>query len=305
MSKRFYAYFAGFLLACVYTSFVMAEEARPLKTMVFESSATVSQIKFQATRGFEKVIEEKLQNPGRLILDFPELASIDNINLNQMTDKSVIPRVRIALKPDRLRIIIDTVVDQFPPYQISKTSNELILRIQKSPEVLQEALSKTQLFSQMQGSDRSAQLKLGSEDEGGLLFQADSVKLANAKATSSSLASSEERSSSFNRGGVHLDSASASLNNRVVFMLNDNKECKIFLEDGQKPVHIERICPGYEVKGVQARLNHLGYKSGLVDGDVGPQTKDALRQYQKTKGLAVTGTPNKKTQRELRKDFGY
>ncbi|MBF0492898.1 MAG: peptidoglycan-binding protein [Deltaproteobacteria bacterium] len=203
------------------------------------------------------------------------------------------------MKPDRLRIIIDTVVQNFPVYQISKTDTELILRIQKTPEQIQEALSKSKLFSAIQKGDRESQLKMGSEDEGGLLFEGSQSNTSSASMnTSSPSTPSNLREST--AGTVSADGSK-----RVVFMLQDNKPYKIFLEESQTPVHIERIRPGYEVKGVQARLRQLGYNAGLVDGDVGAQTKEALKQFQKDKGLPVTGTPNKKTQRELRKEFGY
>ncbi len=293
------------LVSILPLSGLKAQETKPnsastssfqLKQMSFESSSTISQLKLEATGGLADMIEEKLVNPGRLILDFPYLENTGNYNLSQMNDAHIIPRVRLATKPDRLRIIIDTVVDHFPVYQISKNSTEVVIRIQKTPEQIQEALTKAKLFAALQKGDRESQLKLGSEDEGGLLFDASQAQEKSTSAADSFASSIREAPGA----GISADGRK-----RVVFMLQDNKPYKIFLEESQTPVHIERIRPGYEVKGVQGRLKQLGYNTGLVDGDVGPQTREALKKFQKDKGLAVTGTPNKKTQRELRKEFGY
>ncbi|WCM92432.1 peptidoglycan-binding protein [Acidovorax sp. NCPPB 2350] len=43
------------------------------------------------------------------------------------------------------------------------------------------------------------------------------------------------------------------------------------------------------VREAQARLNALGYDVGAPDGGLGPKTANALRTYQKDKGLPVTG----------------
>ncbi|WCM93234.1 peptidoglycan-binding protein [Acidovorax sp. NCPPB 2350] len=43
------------------------------------------------------------------------------------------------------------------------------------------------------------------------------------------------------------------------------------------------------VREAQARLNALGYDVGTPDGSAGPKTANALRTYQKDKGLPVTG----------------
>jgi Putative peptidoglycan binding domain len=45
-----------------------------------------------------------------------------------------------------------------------------------------------------------------------------------------------------------------------------------------------------EVRQVQAALHRLGYYHGQVDGDFGPNTQNALQEYQTNAGQPVTGT---------------
>jgi len=43
------------------------------------------------------------------------------------------------------------------------------------------------------------------------------------------------------------------------------------------------------IRHVQERLQAGGFNPGTIDGTMGPQTRDALRQFQNTKGLLATG----------------
>jgi len=52
---------------------------------------------------------------------------------------------------------------------------------------------------------------------------------------------------------------------------------------------------------VQDALRHAGYDPGPVDGKMGTQTANALRQFQRDKGLQVTGSTTKATWRMLAK----
>ena len=45
-----------------------------------------------------------------------------------------------------------------------------------------------------------------------------------------------------------------------------------------------------QVRQVQQALHRLGYYSGSVDGDFGPNTQNALQRYQLSAGEPVTGT---------------
>jgi peptidoglycan hydrolase-like protein with peptidoglycan-binding domain len=44
-----------------------------------------------------------------------------------------------------------------------------------------------------------------------------------------------------------------------------------------------------EIRQVQERLKEAGFNPGPADGQLGPQTKDALKGYQKAQGLPQTG----------------
>ncbi len=46
------------------------------------------------------------------------------------------------------------------------------------------------------------------------------------------------------------------------------------------------------VRNIQAALARLGYAPGPADGVAGPQTRSAIRAYQREHGLAVTGSPS-------------
>ena len=47
---------------------------------------------------------------------------------------------------------------------------------------------------------------------------------------------------------------------------------------------------GSTVAAVQQRLGRLGYYHGVVDGDIGPQTRSAIAAFESRNGLAVDGT---------------
>ena len=49
------------------------------------------------------------------------------------------------------------------------------------------------------------------------------------------------------------------------------------------------------IRQVQERLQAEGFNPGTIDGAMGPQTRDALRWFQNTKGLLATGELDEKT----------
>jgi hypothetical protein len=51
-------------------------------------------------------------------------------------------------------------------------------------------------------------------------------------------------------------------------------------------------CDDGGVTGVQSRLHNLGYDPGPADGDPGPRTAAALRQFQCDNGIDPTGEPD-------------
>ena len=54
------------------------------------------------------------------------------------------------------------------------------------------------------------------------------------------------------------------------------------------------------LRQVQERLQAAGFAPGPLDGQLGPQTRAALRRYQQRKGLRVTGNPDPQTLKALR-----
>jgi len=60
------------------------------------------------------------------------------------------------------------------------------------------------------------------------------------------------------------------------------------------------------LKGVQARLNNLGFRCGKVDGVLGPKTKAALARFQRRrmKRQDATGELDDETRDAIRKSYG-
>ena len=50
-----------------------------------------------------------------------------------------------------------------------------------------------------------------------------------------------------------------------------------------------------DVAAIQRRLHALGYDCGVIDGALGPLTRDALARFQAAKGLAPDGSPGPAT----------
>ena len=56
---------------------------------------------------------------------------------------------------------------------------------------------------------------------------------------------------------------------------------------------------GVEVQQLQTALNGLGFNAGEVDGEFGPNTQAAVRQFQAARGLPVTGVADRTTLQAL------
>ena len=54
-----------------------------------------------------------------------------------------------------------------------------------------------------------------------------------------------------------------------------------------------------EVRQIQQKLDQKGFSSGRTDGKLGPETKTALRDFQKKNGLQQTGQPDQQTLAKL------
>jgi peptidoglycan hydrolase-like protein with peptidoglycan-binding domain len=57
--------------------------------------------------------------------------------------------------------------------------------------------------------------------------------------------------------------------------------------------------PAGEVRQVQERLKEAGFHPGPTDGQLGAQTKDAIKEYQKAHGLPQTGQLDEPTREML------
>ena len=70
-------------------------------------------------------------------------------------------------------------------------------------------------------------------------------------------------------------------------------------------VYVPRPAPVYTssydpvLVSAQTRLSKLGYYRGAIDGDFGPQTSAAIRNFQIDSGLPVTGRLDSRTLRSL------
>jgi len=61
------------------------------------------------------------------------------------------------------------------------------------------------------------------------------------------------------------------------------------------------VADSFNVYRGQIALKELGYNPGPIDGVLGPATRDAIRQFQRDHGLAVTGQFNEATVIHLRR----
>lgn len=61
---------------------------------------------------------------------------------------------------------------------------------------------------------------------------------------------------------------------------------------------------GSEVKELQQKLTQLGYQLGKADGVYGKKTEDAVKRFQKNRGLKVDGIAGEKTIKELKRLTG-
>lgn len=82
----------------------------------------------------------------------------------------------------------------------------------------------------------------------------------------------------------------------------------VFVRDGG-PGHklrlkLRALAPTDDPKGVQARLNALGYAAGAVDGDPGEATRAALKRFQAAHGLGDSGEIDDATRAKLAELYG-
>jgi N-acetylmuramoyl-L-alanine amidase len=58
------------------------------------------------------------------------------------------------------------------------------------------------------------------------------------------------------------------------------------------------------VSGVQGRLANLGYYGGPIDGELGDETRDAIRAFQRAHDLVESGTIDRPLKDTLRRSYG-
>lgn len=59
--------------------------------------------------------------------------------------------------------------------------------------------------------------------------------------------------------------------------------------------------PGDRKKQIQIALQRAGFYKGKIDGKIGPQTKEAIKAFQKAGGLKIDGSAGARTWAELNK----
>jgi len=97
----------------------------------------------------------------------------------------------------------------------------------------------------------------------------------------------------------HLVLAASTDGTLTVWLGADKKKSIIW------PLEIGFLEPHDTNKGVQARLNNLGYTCGKEDGIVGPNTKSAIKVFKKNNGLADDDTLDDTTRNKIKDVYGF
>jgi hypothetical protein len=69
-------------------------------------------------------------------------------------------------------------------------------------------------------------------------------------------------------------------------------------------VDLGHLDPIEETTGLQARLQHLGFYAGEIDGELGSRTRDAILAYQRAYDLSDTGEFDDETKSHLEQQHG-
>jgi hypothetical protein len=84
------------------------------------------------------------------------------------------------------------------------------------------------------------------------------------------------------------------------------REGVLYLGEKRLPIPLQfgRLDPITEVTGAQERLRNLGYYTGPIDGDLGPDTVEAVKAFQRASGLTASGDLDSTTQDKLQEAHG-
>jgi len=81
----------------------------------------------------------------------------------------------------------------------------------------------------------------------------------------------------------------------------NSKKAVLELKEGQQfQLNLGFLDPVEENTGLQGRLKTLGYYSGSINGKLDDETKDALKTFQASNDIEVTGEPDETTRSELK-----
>lgn len=92
----------------------------------------------------------------------------------------------------------------------------------------------------------------------------------------------------------------------VEFIPPNARKARLLLGEEQQEYVLDLgyLDPIDQLSGVQSRLNNLGFDCGPVDGVLGPNTKAAIKEFQKEHSLQETGTPDQETKQKLVEVYG-
>ena len=90
-----------------------------------------------------------------------------------------------------------------------------------------------------------------------------------------------------------------------VVVLTIHERWDDFEHDHVMHLRVGGLDPVTSASGVQARLSHLCFQPGPVDGQVGPRTRDAIRRFQAQQGIDVTGEIDDATRDRLVDAHGH
>jgi len=131
-------------------------------------------------------------------------------------------------------------------------------------------------------------LKIRMKDEKGQPFAGKKFSLKIGGATTEGVTGSD--------GLIQQEIAADTRTGQLTVFLDDDTTKPGFIWD----LNVGGLDPVSTSKGVQARLNNLGFFCGAVDGVIGPRTKAALSGFQSKNGLTVSGDADSATRDKLR-----